>query len=573
MDWKRATPVLVCIALLASWCAGMFGRGYWTPDEPREADIAWRMSWQQDRAVPVLAGDAFCEKPPLTYWLAGASMGAFGNAGWAARLPNLLYALLTTAGVAWLAQRLAGSLAAWTAAAASATLLLSYQVAIWLATDAPLLAAVALALAGAYAGLQARDRRARLLGYGVMHVALGIGFLAKSAVVWMVPALALATVIAWERRWRELLRWELWIGLVMQAVIIGVWVWSVFVQPQGVAHLRVFFWNNLIGRFTHIDAPSGIEYTSGHQNSPGKYLLEMPVYLFPWTLLVIAAALRVWRRRAELGHEDQRAVRWAIAGALPALVVLSLAATARNIYFAPALPAIALLLGWWAREASASPATSDVTWLRATAGVLLLATLTSVAAVLLGFADAGNAAGAPNTARVAAITALGSAAAMALAVTAWRAAGRRQLGAALLALLLAYCSVLSGPASQFYAYAERWQDLAALGREMKSDLGAASLALIAPDETTRAWVDLYVRTEVAQTAVPPARFVTGYALVQLEGRAINPRLQALARRFGIGRTRPAELAAPSWLLDAHLSIVKRYELPNGRRYALLAPAP
>ena len=98
-----ATPAvrwLVGLALLASWCVGMFGRGYWTPDEPREADISWRMSWQADAAVPQLAGEAFCEKPPLTYWLAGASVRAFGESAAAARLPNLLYALLTTVSVA-----------------------------------------------------------------------------------------------------------------------------------------------------------------------------------------------------------------------------------------------------------------------------------------------------------------------------------------------------------------------------------------------------------------------------------------------------------------------------------------
>ncbi len=41
------------------------------------------------------------------------------------------------------------------AAAAVGTFLLSYQVAIWLATDAPLLAAVAAALLGAYRGFYA----------------------------------------------------------------------------------------------------------------------------------------------------------------------------------------------------------------------------------------------------------------------------------------------------------------------------------------------------------------------------------------------------------------------------------
>ena len=80
-------------AVALALCVGILDRGYWTPDEPREADIAWRMSWQADKAVPLLAGEAFCEKPPLTYWVSGAVIRALGQGAWAARLPNLLYAL------------------------------------------------------------------------------------------------------------------------------------------------------------------------------------------------------------------------------------------------------------------------------------------------------------------------------------------------------------------------------------------------------------------------------------------------------------------------------------------------
>ena len=69
-----SSVVLLSVALLSIWCVGILGRGYWTPDEPREADIAWRMSWQPDKAVPLLAGEAFCEKPPLTYWAAAAAI-------------------------------------------------------------------------------------------------------------------------------------------------------------------------------------------------------------------------------------------------------------------------------------------------------------------------------------------------------------------------------------------------------------------------------------------------------------------------------------------------------------------
>ena len=148
------------IALLSAWCVGMFGRGYWTPDEPREADIAWRMSWQADKAVPLLAGEPFCEKPPLTYWLAAVPIGLLGAQAWSARLPNLLYALITALGVGLLASRSAGRFAGLAAAATVSTFLLSYQVAIWLATDAPLLASVSVALLGAYIGFYAPASRA-----------------------------------------------------------------------------------------------------------------------------------------------------------------------------------------------------------------------------------------------------------------------------------------------------------------------------------------------------------------------------------------------------------------------------
>jgi 4-amino-4-deoxy-L-arabinose transferase-like glycosyltransferase len=146
---------LLCAALLAIWCVGMFGRGFWTPDEPREADIAWRMSWQADKSVPLLAGEAFCEKPPLTYWFAAAPIELFGAKPWAVRLPNLLYSLVTALAIGLLVRRSLGPAAAWIAAAAMSTFLLSYQVAIWLATDAPLLAAVSVALLGAYRGFYA----------------------------------------------------------------------------------------------------------------------------------------------------------------------------------------------------------------------------------------------------------------------------------------------------------------------------------------------------------------------------------------------------------------------------------
>ncbi len=563
----RRTLLGLATALLLTWCVGMFARGYWTPDEPREADIAWRMSWQTDRAVPLLAGEAFCEKPPLTYWLAAFPMKFLGAQAWVARLPNLVYALITALGAGLLASRSAGRFAGLAAAAAVSTFLLSYQVAIWLATDAPLLAAVSVALLGAYVGFHATTSKERLRGYLLMHTALGVGFLCKSAVAWMVPAMAILTLSIWEKRWRELIRWELYAGLLIQAAMILTWVWFVYRGSEGAQHLRIFFWNNLVGRFATVEAPADLQYAAGHRNTPGKYLIELPLYLFPWTLLVAAAARRAWRQRRASFH-DNRAVRFALAASLPPLLLLSFAATARNIYLAPALPGFALLVAWWARESLRSPDRWDIRAVRATAAMLLLGVAVFAAVLMILAADSWSSIHSHTLYTVIAL--IGLLAAAILAVRAWAAARRQPLHAQW-ALLLAYCALLIGPASQVYGQVDRWQDLAKISRDIARDTTGKPLILLAPDETTRAMIDMYARTSVDRVAGPldaagieRIRSVAAAApgslfLVQLPNQSPRPPWRARAPDVGV---------MPAWQA-AGLRITESYSLPNGRRYALL----
>ena len=563
----RRTLLGLATALLLIWCIGMFARGYWTPDEPREADIAWRMSWQTDRAVPLLAGEAFCEKPPLTYWLAAFPMKFLGTRAWVARLPNLLYALITALSVGLLASRSAGRFAGLVGAAAVSTFLLSYQVAIWLATDAPLLAAVSVALLGAYVGFYATDSKERLRGYLLMHAALGVGVLCKSAVAWMVPAMAILTLSIWEKRWRELIRWELYAGLLIQAAMILTWVWFVYRGNEGPEHLRIFFWNNLVGRFATVEAPADLQYAAGHRNTPGKYLMELPLYLFPWTLLVVAAARRAWRQR-RASFDDNRAVRFALAASLPPLLLLSFAATARNIYLAPALPGFALLLAWWAREILPGPDRWDIRAVRATAAMLLLGVAVFAAVLMILAADSWSSMHS-HTLYIA-IPLIGLIAAAILATRAWATAREQPLHAQW-ALLLAYCALLIGPASQVYGQVDGWQDLAKISRAIARDTAGKPLILLAPDETTRAMIDMYARTSVDRVAGPldaagierirsvAAAAPSSLFLVQLPNQ--SPRLPWRARAPEVG-------VPPAWQA-AGLRMKESYSLPNGRRYAVL----
>jgi 4-amino-4-deoxy-L-arabinose transferase-like glycosyltransferase len=485
-----------------------------------------------------------------------------------------VYALIASLGVGLLARRSVGSKAGLAAAAALATFLLSYQVLVWLATDAPLLAAVSVALYGAYGGFYAQNTAERLRGYTLMHAALAVGFLSKSAVAWMVPALALLVLVTWERRFRELARWELYAGLALEALVILAWVAAVYRGPDGVLHLKVFFWNNLAGRFAQVDAPAGLQYAAGHRNSFGKYLIELPQYLWPWTLLIAAALRRaLLALRAERGAARAlRPVRFALAAALPSLALLSVAATARNIYLAPALPGFALLLGWWATLDSHDR--WDLRALRGTAYLLLIA--------MLVFAGAGSVLLAPGASGASLAIALGGLlAAAALAIRANSAARQVRTQDAALLLLLAYCMLLIVPAWPLYREVDAWQDLPSVARSIESDGRARPLILMAPDETTQAVIDMYARTDaelvpgpfgpaaLADLRARLAREPQALVLTLLPGRELEGPFRQAALRFHV---RALDEELPAWIAASGLKIAHRYALPNGRRYALLEAA-
>jgi 4-amino-4-deoxy-L-arabinose transferase-like glycosyltransferase len=574
----RARTALPLIALLCAplWIVGLFDRGLWTPDEPREADIAWRMSWQQDRLLPQLAGTPFLEKPPLSYWVSGATIRAWGDSPAAARAPNLLYAVVTALAVGALALAMELELLpALIAALTTASALTAYRVAVWLAPDACLLAGCALALLGAWRGYRAPPGFAKLAGYTLLHLGAAIGFMAKSAPGWLVPALALLTLIVWERRFGELRRYELYAGFALQALIIGPWIVAVAHAPHGVEALRTLFWNNVVGRFTQIAAPAGLDYTSGHHNTAGKYLLELPLYLLPWTLVVAAALARAWHRIRDPGPRGT-AWRFALASSIPFLVLLSLAATARDIYSAPALLGFGLLAGLWAAEELHPRTRLDRLAVLGTFGVIALLALTL--ALALGVLAAAGAVSRGACLAAAVGVVLVTAAGLGSALRAWmRGALPRSLVWAYAAYALAVCVA----ASPMLPVIDRWQDLPALAARIHADTAHDSLALLDPDETTRAILDHGLETPftaLSSDGAPPRNAVSAW----FAGRGAAARVLVLLPGHAggavtelVGRFRPLPIpddgVAGALTAAGAATLVQRYELPQGRRYALLEP--
>lgn len=580
----RGWIFVVLLALAPMWLLGTLDRGTWTPDEPREADIAWRMSVQSHWLLPQLAGQPFLEKPPLSYWASAESMRLLGPSTRAARAPNLLYAAVAALAVGALGLAMDGVAAAIVAALVAGTAVAAFRVAVWLAPDACLLAGCAVALLGAYLGYTAAPGRRKLQGYLLMHAGAAIGFMAKSAPGWLVPGLALLALIAWERRWPELRRPELYAGLLLQAIVIGPWVLGVAHTANGGESLRILFWYNLAGRFTRVAAPAAYRYSTAHPNSLAKYFIELPVYLLPWTALAATAALRAWER-VRLRDSRGTAWRFAVAASLPFLLLLTLASTARDIYAAPALLGVSLLIALEVSELQRRWAAGERDHLRWTRRLIAaMACVFAATLIVLAFArTAADTAG--LTAGTTAAIEYGSAAAVVLILAGYalrQAAAAHRQGRVLRSFQwthAAYAAAFCVTSLAVFPTIDRWHDLPALARQIHADTAHTRLALLDPDETTIAILDRGLRTRftVLTTDSPKsavgdwftARGAHARVLVLLPGHAPGE-LTPLLERAHLER-RPGDGIAAELEADGIAAIIERYQVPHGRRYALLGP--
>jgi 4-amino-4-deoxy-L-arabinose transferase-like glycosyltransferase len=563
------------LALLLAWGVALFARSYWTPDEPREAALAASMLGGP-LALPQLAGVTFAEKPPLSYWLSAASMRLFGNRPAAARLPLLLYALLGVLAIGRLG-RAAGSRATGHAAAAIfATALLAFQVQVWLECDALLVCGVCVALCGGYLGLAARSPRQRCLWYLVLHAGLTLAFFAKNFAGWLVPVTALALFIVWQRRWRELLRWELWAGALVPLLAIAAWVYAIAHGPQGAAALRILFWDNLVGRAVPVAAPAPYAYALAHRNAPGKYLLELLIDLLPWSALLLCALGRVGR---SLAHRVALpgAWRFALCASFPALLVLSLAATARSIYAAPCIPALALLCALWITADGATRAARLALIVSRVLIALVAAALTLLSLELLRLR-------APVPLGLCALSALVAFGILLALLLHWDQRDREPVAALTLqatafALLLALGTL--APLRVF----DRSQDLLHVARAVSLASAGAPLLLWRPDETTLAWAQLYLppaqwralRNDQPDADSQLAQAVRADTAVEVLVQVPAPswKIQdwrAYLRDGSMPTPPPSAIAIAPALQAAGLTARAVIERPGGRRYLLLRRA-
>jgi 4-amino-4-deoxy-L-arabinose transferase-like glycosyltransferase len=332
---SRAVVLLAAAVLLL---AGLGRLDADAPDEPRALEIAEELRSGEHGAsgwvVLHLNGEPYSQKPPLYYWLAALAGTPGGRVTeWAARLPSALAGVGTIALTLLLGARMLGGGAGVLGAA---ILLTSWEFA-YLARRVQfdvLLTFFELAALASFWWLDrgiGNARRHQL----TLHAALGLAVLTKGPVGFLIPALAIAAFLLWERRPRDLRRvFPLW-GLLLSLGPGLLWLLAASqLGPAGWAGDAVG--ENVIGRY----------FAGTSKVRPfWYYLWNFPLHFLPWTLawpvVWLVARRTVFAPAADAAAA--RAWRFLLAAVATSLVFFSISAGKRSLYLLPAYPATALL--------------------------------------------------------------------------------------------------------------------------------------------------------------------------------------------------------------------------------------
>lgn len=342
--------LLLVVAALALLLPGLFILPPTDRDEARFAQATKQMIETGD-FVRIMNGAVPRNRKPIgIYWLqapfaaaARATGIARANPIWPYRLPSLLGAIAAVLATYEAGLALLGARAAlFGALLLAGTVLLAVEAHI-AKTDAALLAATTIAMAGI-----ARAWAARLSARGaaLVWVALGAGILLKGPVTPMVAGLTVLAAGASARRWAWLRALRPAWGLPLMLAVAAPWFIAIGLATHGA------FFRDAVGGDLGRKLAGGEET---HGGPPGLHLLLLPLLAFPATVPVLSGLATglaaAWRRRAPEG------VVFLLCWLLPAWLVFELTPTKLPHYPLPLYPALCLL-GGASLAAGAAPAAS-----------------------------------------------------------------------------------------------------------------------------------------------------------------------------------------------------------------------
>ncbi len=328
--------VLLVVTILPLFALGLSNHGLWTPDEPRVGEIGREMALSGDWAVPTLNKRPFLEEPPFYYASLAVTFKLLGAVSdRVARMPSALFAFGGVVALFFLGSMLFNPRVGFLSGFVLATGGEYFRVAHWLVVDSALTCFVIAAMAFFMAGYRSGKPGKRLLSYILCYISCTLAFYSKGFIGIAIPGLAVLAFIIFDRNLKELLRMQLWLGILVFAAMVLPWFVALWHQG-GAEHLRVYLIHNHLQRFL-----SG--GTSGHHQPFYYYLTEFPAGFLPWSLLLVPVVYFCIERPKKEAAGYQQGLLFAGCWFLTGFVFLSLASTKRVLYLMPVFAPIAML--------------------------------------------------------------------------------------------------------------------------------------------------------------------------------------------------------------------------------------
>jgi len=334
----RDGSALAHFVILAIMSAVLFfshlGAPLQEPEESRYAEIPRQMLESGNLEVPVLHGLPYYDKPPLLYWLVMGSYKAFGVHDWSARLVSSGAGFFCVLITYFWGRQVVGTQAAFLGGGILCLSGRYVYLGRLLTMNSLLCLCVIAALAAAHLAL--RGRALRWHWWILSALACGLGVLAKGPVAIVlvgVPALAYQLLDQRAARAR-LVPW-----LVFLAAAIGVACpWFFMAARSDPEFLAYFFWKQNLVRYV---APFD------HAKPVWYYLGDVVLGMLPWSLLLPGLFKFLSRHSALEAKNRPSSLGFFLLAFAWCLLFYSVSGSKRAGYILPAMPPLALALGWY----------------------------------------------------------------------------------------------------------------------------------------------------------------------------------------------------------------------------------